>query len=107
MIPAIFIPGRREDLRNYTAAVYFAGGIPICSTDSADSALCSGLLLPGGGDIGEKLDGEEEKLIQSFVQRERPILGICRGDASTEHLFRRQPAGSDPESSAAPGRPDT
>ena len=79
MIPAIFIPGRREDLRNYTAAVYFAGGIPICSTDSADSALCSGLLLPGGGDIGEKLDGEEEKLIQSFVQRERPILGICRG----------------------------
>ena len=23
--------------------------------------------------------GEEEKLIQSFVQRERPILGICRG----------------------------
>lgn len=79
MIPAIFIPGRRDDLRNYTAAVYFAGGIPICSTDSADSALCSGLLLPGGGDIGEKLDGEEEKLIQSFVQRERPILGICRG----------------------------
>ena len=63
MIPAIFIPGRREVLRNYTAAVYFAGGIPICSTDSADSTLCSGLLLPGGGDIGEKLDGEEEKLI--------------------------------------------
>ena len=79
MIPAIFIPGRRDDLRNYTAAVYFAGGIPICSTDSADSALCSGLLLPGGGDIGEKLDGEEEKLIQSFVQSGRPILGICRG----------------------------
>ena len=79
MIPAIFIPGRREDLRNYTAAVYFAGGIPICSTDSADSALCSGLLLPGDGDIGEKLGGEEEKLIQSFVQSGRPILGICRG----------------------------
>lgn len=79
MIPAIFIPGRREDLRNYTAAVYSAGGMPICSTDSADSALCGGLLLPGGGDIGERLDEPEQKLIQSFVQSGRPILGICRG----------------------------
>lgn len=79
MIPAIFIPGRREDLRNYTAAVYSAGGMPICSTDYADSALCGGLLLPGGGDIGERLDEPEQKLIQSFVQSGRPILGICRG----------------------------
>ena len=79
MIPAIFIPGRREDLRNYTAAVYSAGGMPICSADYADSALCGGLLLPGGGDIGERLDEPEQKLIQSFVQSGRPILGICRG----------------------------
>ena len=79
MIPAIFIPGRREDLRNYTAAIYSAGGMPICSTDYADSALCGGLLLPGGGDIGERLDEPEQKLIQSFVQSGRPILGICRG----------------------------
>ena len=79
MIPTIFIPGRREDLRNYTAAVYSAGGMPICSADYADSALCGGLLLPGGGDIGERLDEPEQKLIQSFVQSGRPILGICRG----------------------------
>ena len=34
---------------------------------------------PGGGDIGERLDEPERKLIQSFVQSGRPILGICRG----------------------------
>ena len=55
MIPTIFIPGRREALRNYTAAIYSAGGMPICSTDSADSVLCGGLRLPGGGDIGKTL----------------------------------------------------
>ena len=79
MIPTIFIPGRREALRNYTAAIYSAGGMPICSTDSADSALCGGLLLPGGGDIGKTLDEGERKLIQSFVQSGRPVFGICRG----------------------------
>ena len=79
MIPTVFIPGRREALRNYTAAIYAAGGVPICSADTADAALCGGLLLPGGGDIGERLDREEQRLIQSFVQRQRPILGICRG----------------------------
>ena len=79
MIPTIFIPGRREALRNYPAAIYSAGGMPICSTDSADSALCGGLLLPGGGDIGKTLDEGERKLIQSFVQSGRPVFGICRG----------------------------
>ena len=79
MIPAIFIPGRREDLPHSTAPVYSAGGTPTRSTDSADSALCGGLLLPGGGDIGERLDEPEQKLIQSCVQSGRPILGICRG----------------------------
>lgn len=79
MIPTVFIPGPRENLRNYWEAIYAAGGVPICSTDCADSTLCSGLLLPGGGDIGKSLYGSEQKLIQSFVQSKRPILGICRG----------------------------
>ena len=79
MIRTIFIPGRQEALRSYREAIYSAGGVPICSLSAADSALCGGLLLPGGGDIGERLDEPERKLIQSFVQRERPILGICRG----------------------------
>ena len=87
MIPTIFIPGRREKLRNYTAAVYSAGGMPICSADNADSALCGGLLLPGGGDIGERLDEGERKLIQSFVQSGRPILGICRGMQALNAYF--------------------
>ena len=87
MIPTIFIPGRRESLRNYTAAIYSAGGMPICSTDRADSALCGGLLLPGGGDIGERLDEEEQKLIQSFVKSSRPILGICRGMQALNVFF--------------------
>ena len=79
MIPTIFIPGRQEALRSYREAIYSAGGVPICSLSAADSALCGGLLLPGGGDIGERLDEPERKLIQSFVQSGRPILGICRG----------------------------
>ena len=79
MIPTIFIPGRQETLRSYREAIYSAGGVPICSLSAADSALCGGLLLPGGGDIGERLDEPERKLIQSFVQSGRPILGICRG----------------------------
>ena len=79
MIPTIFIPGRQEALRSYREAIYSAGGVPICSPSAADSALCGGLLLPGGGDIGERLDEPERKLIQSFVQSGRPILGICRG----------------------------
>ena len=87
MIPTIFIPGRREALRNYTAAIYSAGGMPICSMDSADSALCGGLLLPGGGDIGESLDEWEQKLIQSFVQSGRPVLGICRGMQAINVFF--------------------
>lgn len=87
MIPTIFIPGRREKLRNYTAAVYSAGGMPICSTNNADSALCGGLLLPGGGDIGESLDEGERKLIQSFIQSGRPILGICRGMQALNVFF--------------------
>lgn len=87
MIPTIFIPGRREALCNYTAAIYSAGGMPICSMDSADSALCGGLLLPGGGDIGESLDEWEQKLIQSFVQSGRPVLGICRGMQALNVFF--------------------
>ena len=87
MIPTVFIPGRREKLRNYTAAVYAAGGAPICSADIADAAPCCGLLLPGGGDIGERLDREEQRLIQSFVQRQRPILGICRGMQALNVFF--------------------
>lgn len=79
MIATVYLPGQRRSLQNYAAAIYAAGGLPICSVDSADAALCRGLLLPGGGDIGEKLDGKEEKLIQSFVESGRPILGICRG----------------------------
>ena len=49
MIPTIFIPGRQEALRSYREAIYSAGGVPICSLSAADSALCGGLLLPGGG----------------------------------------------------------
>ena len=79
VIPTIFIPGQREKLRNYREAIYAAGGVPICSVNDADSALCCGLLLPGGGDIGQRLDEREQKLIQSFVQSGRPVLGICRG----------------------------
>ena len=81
MIPTIFIPGRQEALRSYREAIYSAGGVPICSLSAADSALCGGLLLPGGGDIGERLDEPERKLIQPLCRvdaRSWASVGGCR-----------------------------
>ena len=42
-------------------------------------AVCAALLLPGGGDIADRLPPEEERVIAAFTAAEKPILGICRG----------------------------
>lgn len=94
MMKTIFLYGDGEKLANYTAALEAAGAAWRCSTDLAEAAGCTGLLLPGGMDIdpvryGQENDGSEGidpvrdqaelELIARFAQSGKPILGICRG----------------------------
>ena len=85
--------------QNYAENIRRAGGIPIlavnndCAEEYAD--LADGLLLSGGKDVDPKLYGQEKmfdfvitdpqrddleyKIIKAFVDRKKPIWGICRG----------------------------
>ena len=64
---------------NYRAALAAVGLETEVSTDTAVTRRCEGLLLPGGGDIFGGLDRRETAVINAFVARRRPVLGICRG----------------------------
>jgi putative glutamine amidotransferase len=87
---------------SYANAVILAGGIPLVvsfglsANDYSDLAfVASGLLLPGGGDIHPSLYGKEEddttdnvseerdalefSLVRCFLEKKKPIFGICRG----------------------------
>ena len=64
---------------NYRAALAAVGLETEVSMDAAVARRCEGLLLPGGGDIFGGLDRRETAVINAFVARRRPILGICRG----------------------------
>lgn len=82
----------------YLRAIDLAGGVPLltaecCVEEMAE--LCDGLLLTGGEDINPKLLGEERlnasvkwddardefemKLFKAFLDKNKPIFGICRG----------------------------
>lgn len=93
---AIAIPGHEKDVPNYIHALTLTGLCPVVVTESPDEAAdrFGGLLLPGGADIEPSLFQEEKKgsrtidypldLLQLewmayFVQKKRPILGICKG----------------------------
>ncbi|MCI9569566.1 MAG: gamma-glutamyl-gamma-aminobutyrate hydrolase family protein [Lachnospiraceae bacterium] len=84
---------------NYAQIVQRAGGVPLlavdrnCVEEYADMA--DGLLLSGGRDVDTRLYGQEPhcdclsedaerdalewKLIPAFLERKKPIFGICRG----------------------------
>lgn len=79
MSKTVFIRGEKDTYANYAAALHEVGCRVCLSTDISQADLCDGLVLPGGGDIPGKLDGSEYKLIQSFIDTKRPILGVCRG----------------------------
>lgn len=87
---------------SYTNAIVLAGGIPLTvsyglsAEDYSDLAfVAGGLLLPGGGDIHPSHYGEEEdetidnvseerdmlefSLARCFLEKKKPIFGICRG----------------------------
>ena len=67
------------DFDSYREALAAVGAETVISTDTAVARRCGGLLLPGGGDIFGALGRRETAVINAFVCRGRPILGICRG----------------------------
>lgn len=87
---------------HYVRSVITAGGIPLVIPQCSDLSLLGGilgridaLLLTGGGDISPRLlgqesipqidcvdegrDREEIALVRMAMQRQMPLLGICRG----------------------------
>lgn len=85
--------------QNYAENIRRTGGVPLlavnndCIEEYAD--LADGLLLSGGKDVGTARYGQEQKydfvitdpqrddlewkLIKAFIDRKKPIFGICRG----------------------------
>lgn len=84
----------------YAEAILQAGGVPLCCPYGTEDAaryaeLADGLLLTGGMDIeptryGQELlndtveitpnrDDFEYALLEAYLKRRRPILGVCRG----------------------------
>jgi len=87
----VYIWGEPTKFENYHRAIALAGGQ---SRSGGNPLLCDALLLPGGGDLSPwrygqeniasrgldpKRDGEEFALLDAFIARKKPILGICRG----------------------------
>ena len=92
MPPHVLLYGVPRQFPNYEEALVRAGAVVRyagCGLEDWD-----GLVLPGGGDIhpryygmdledcrgaDEKRDREELALAERFLDRGKPILGICRG----------------------------
>ena len=74
----VFLYGAGE-FNTYRTALAEVGQRVLVSQDMEEVRNCAGLLLPGGGDIGEALPAQEYAIIKFFVTRKLPILGICRG----------------------------
>lgn len=90
----IFIFGEERHYANYRAAVEAAGGRAVFSGALGAAEHCTGLLLPGGGDLepwryGQpniasrglepERDEMELRLLECFSAAGKPVLGICRG----------------------------
>ena len=82
----IFLYGT-GDYPSYCSALGKIGQSALISQDIAAAERCDGLLLPGGGDIFGKLDFRETVVIDFFVARCLPILGICRGAQALNVYF--------------------
>ena len=85
--------------RNYAERIEFAGGIPILALTEKSAEeyaeMADGLLLSGGKDVqpglyGQELkydfvltdevrDSLEWKILKAFVDKKKPVFGICRG----------------------------
>lgn len=92
----ILIAGVPDKIGNYRRAVETLGavsrGLYTCSWEEAEG--CDALLLPGGGDIAPELFGQKDqgsrevdeildrmqlRILDSYIRRKKPVLGICKG----------------------------
>lgn len=92
----VLIGGKPDQIRNYVKALetVCTEGISVYACSWKEAIGCSGLVLPGGGDIApglfgqanqgsdnidETLDRIQLKLLEEFVCAGKPVLGICKG----------------------------
>ena len=90
----IAIVGRKTDTNNYTKYVNAIGATAVVTLRPMEIFTCSGLILPGGGDITPAFFGEgnhgsrniDTELdiiqLQAFdiaLRNHIPVLGICKG----------------------------
>lgn len=90
----IMICTMTHDAKAYCHALSLVGLSYLVTVDTSYISKCEGLLLPGGGDIAPILYGSQNKNCKSihmeedlrqififyeFLQKGKPILGICKG----------------------------
>lgn len=92
----LMIAGKPDQIQNYVRAFWAFGieGIGVYQCTWKEAAACSGLVLPGGGDIAPELFGQANqgsvnidetldriqlKLLEEYIRQGRPVLGICKG----------------------------
>ena len=90
----VFIYGNKNVLVNYKNAILKLNTLPVISTNISLSNDCDCLLLAGGGDVYSEFYSEKDEfclnknflrdfsefaLINFFILKNAPILGICRG----------------------------
>ena len=70
---------------NYMEALRAVDLTPVVGREAAGP--CAALLLPGGGDIADRLPEDEIRTIRAYAAAEKPILGICRGMQALNVFF--------------------
>ncbi len=92
----LMIAGKPDQIQNYVRAFQRFGvtGVSMYQCTWEEAVSCSGLVLPGGGDIAPELFGQANrgsvnidetldriqlKLLEEYIRQERPVFGICKG----------------------------
>lgn len=90
----IAILGRKKDTVNYERFLSQNNLMPVTTLNPGEVLSCSGLVLPGGGDITPAFFGERDKgsrnidteldilqlqALEFCVKYSLPVLGICKG----------------------------
>lgn len=90
----IAIAGKRTETENYVNYIESIGAESIVTLSCGEILQCSGLLLPGGGDItpaffGERNHGSRQidteldilqlQALELCIRSRLPVLGICKG----------------------------